>query len=100
MQWQLMSPQLCSGRRWHCDVRSIPPLRLMRGDSGFGQDRCDMHSENRKHSLKRKEKKKRSTTDIFLFAVRLKTNQIYRRSTNQRSQTRKEGESYWCGEEI
>lgn len=62
-----MSPQLCSGRRWHCDVRSIPPLRLMRGDSGFGQDRCDMHSENRKHSLKRKKKKKRSTTDIFLL---------------------------------
>ena len=64
-----------------------------------------MHSENGKIPLKKKKKKekkkkKRSTNDIFLFAVRLKTDQIYKSSTNQRSQTRKEGESYWFEEEI
>lgn len=32
-----MSPQLRRGSPWHCDVRPVLPLRVIRGDSGFGQ---------------------------------------------------------------
>lgn len=48
-----MSQQLSSGCQWHCDVRSIAPPRMMWGDSGFGQDWCDMYSVNRELSLKK-----------------------------------------------